>query len=330
MEIDKRHKIIKKTLKILSGLFIITAIFYVAVIRDEYSYPPMFFCDTNPVMILLFKNSKNINKGDAHGTTPIMKAVSVGDKTAVKLLLMKGADVDGKDNDSSDDGDFMTDNGFCDYIDSTVIFVDESTLGYNGIIIRDMEIKYRIFKWIYRNTWIRPPVPIGDGMTPAEGMVCVNDYRMVEFLIKNGAKVPALSEVMYYRKGKTEKILQILLKYGADKNEGQLGSALTYGDLRIAKLFLENGVSANIRGKKIKYENMPLNRKSFSKKIPLKESVRRNDTERVKLLLEYGADINLKDDETGESTVEYVEKNGNSVKKEIAEMIKRVEKNRKN
>ena len=85
VEFIKKHKK-------FSILFLIFSFLLLFCIYDRsYIYPPIFFFDTNPLMIKLFKNKDNVNKADKYGITPLMKAVSMRNKKSVKLLLEKGA-----------------------------------------------------------------------------------------------------------------------------------------------------------------------------------------------------------------------------------------------
>ncbi len=133
----------------------------------------------------------------------------------------------------------------------------------------------------------------------------------MEILLKKGAVVPKLSDINNYERGNTEKIINLVIKYGNNKKDNNLYKTFIYGNINIVKILLNNEITPNILGEDT----------TLKKKIPLKEVILKNDTERVRLLLQYGADIHLKDENGGESAFEYVQNNRNDIKKEIVEMI---------
>ena len=152
------------------------------------------------------------------------------------------------------------------------------------------------------------------------GIACNgNEYEILKLLIENKSIIPSLRDVSLYKKGETEKILKFLLSKGKGNNKDGVICALEYADIEIAELFLKSGMNPNI----VATDN------STYKNTPICMSIKFRYTERVKLLLQYGADIYLKDENGGESAFEYVQNNRNEIKKEIVEMIDQVEEENK-
>lgn len=301
--------------KKLSILFLIFSFLLLFCIYDRsYIYPPIFFFDTNPVMIKLFKNKDNVNKADKYGITPLMKAVSMRNEKSVKLLLEKGAD---PNYVRKDIGYYHSDN----WIIYTILMkrMNRDKKENEGRISEKLPLKFKIMKEITKITgydrW-----PIGFvSFYPAKIACNGNEYEILKLLIENKSIIPSLRDVSSYKKGETEKILKFLLSKGAGNNKDGVIYALKYADMEIAEILLKSGISPNI-----------ITTSKFSDKDTLLyRSVRVGYTERVKLLLQYGADIYLKDENGGESAFEYVQNNRNEIKKEIVEMIDRVEEENK-
>ena len=292
---------IKKHKK-LSILFLIFSFILLFCIYDRsYIYPPIFFFDTNPVMIKLFKNKDNVNKADKYGITPLMKAVAMRNEKSVKLLLEKGADpnyvVDWL-------GEAHPDN----WIMYTFLMnrMNRDKKENEGRISEKLPLKFKIMKEITKITgydrW-----PIGFvSFYPAKIACNGNEYEILKLLIENQSIIPSLRDLSSYKKGETEKILKFLLSKGAGNNKDGVIYALKYADMEIAEILLKSGISPNI-----------ITASKFSDKdTPLYRSVTVGYTERVKLLLQYGADIYLKDENGGESAFEYVQNNRNEIKKD--------------
>lgn len=120
-----------------------------------------------------------------------------------------------------------------------------------------------------------------------DSLIWSNRLTVMELLLQFGASpngCDLLNEAMKYAK---YEMAELLLKYGADPNEGKeccpLHTAVSEGDIRFAKLLLDNGADVNIRtgSKKIirRYDGALL---------AMDIAIFRKDSDMQKLLAEYG------------------------------------------
>ncbi len=204
--IFKIIKSYKKTLIILT--IIISLLLLVKIYDTFYIYPHIFFYDTNSLMIMVFKNRENIDKTDSRGITPLMKAVSVRNKTAVKMLLERGANPNKIEEKEL----------FCDteLLSSYVVLMSDEEIRLCGINDGNFNVKNKTLRWISKNTDIKFPIPMVESEYPAKLALLINDYEILEILLQKGAIPPKLSDINSYEKGTTEKIKKLLIKYGAE------------------------------------------------------------------------------------------------------------------
>ena len=153
------------------------------------------------------KNDKNIDETDNRGITPLMKAVSVRNKVAVKMLLERGA------NPNKIDGKEL----FCDteLLSSYVVLMSDEQIKLCGINDENFNFKNKTLRWILKNTGIKFPIPMVESEYPAKMALLINDYEILEMLLQKGARPPKLSDINSYEKGTSEKIKKLLIKYGA-------------------------------------------------------------------------------------------------------------------
>ncbi|KAE8444657.1 hypothetical protein EG329_014405 [Mollisiaceae sp. DMI_Dod_QoI] len=142
--------------------------------------------------------------------------------------------------------------------------------------------------------------------TPVLLAIKWGNHSLVESLLRAGARVhyQALSTAV---KRKDNELVSMLLKAGANINSGALAAATEIGDVDMTKYFLDNGADPDdskalknaystnkylfellLKAHKRRY---PLKRKGFGSKM-LCGAIFEGDESTVKLLLNYGADLN--------------------------------------
>lgn len=113
------------------------------------------------------------------------------------------------------------------------------------------------------------------------------------------------------------KVVEALLRAGADPDEKSLGSpplyeAIIQENIDIARLLLSYGANVNARNTAIRTQG-----EASNKWTPLHYAVYQENKEMVRLLIDYNADINIKD-RWGKKPIYYARKNRNI---EIEELL---------
>ena len=234
-----------------------------------------------------FQEGGDVNAVDTNGSTPLNRAIRLGEEEIVNLLLGKGANVNGEDTDGT-------------------------TSLNTAITLHQEEIaKMLISKGANVNA------KDNNGFTPLHCASFNRDTTIFKILISNGADVNSksmdgttpLHEASFY--GRVE-IVKVLISKGVDvnakDNDGNtpLFEAINNGQLAIIKMLVSNGADLNVK------DNIG--------DTPLSRAISQGNTEIVKTLVSNGADLNAKNPD-GETALYHAIREMKNGKKAIAQEI---------
>ncbi|XP_076288512.1 transient receptor potential cation channel subfamily A member 1-like [Lasioglossum baleicum] len=220
---------------------------------------------------LLIDYGANVNFKDDHGDTPIVCAIENGDTEMTKLLLTNGADI--KDNP----------NLLC------------TAAGNGSLKIVEDQLKYGADVNILNSS------RFGRDLTPLHSAVKGKQMEMAKLLIKYGANVnvkdgKGRTPIVYAIENRDTEMTKLLLTNGADIKEDPslLCTAAGNGSLKIVQDLLKYGADVNM-----------LNSSRFGSDLtPLHSAVKTYQVEVAKLLINHGANVNVKDSE-GRTSIFY-------------------------
>lgn len=183
------------------------------------------------------------------------------------------------------------------------------------IILALSENKKKVIDWLLSNN-----VELNNKEYPAILMACSScSSKVVKLLIDNGADVnakhrigsSAMSDALY---GKNYDAVSLLIERGYDiKRDGtSLRQAVSDRQYKAIAIFLNHGVNVNFCKPNMVYPYNP---------TPVHVAAENNDFKTVKLLVEHGADVTIKD-KYGERPYHCAEKNKNE---EMIQFIKSLE-----
>jgi uncharacterized protein len=199
--------------------------------------------------------------------------------------------------------------------DINAVFEITDYINEPPIILALCENKKKVIQWLLSKN-----VNLNDKENPAILMACSNgDIEMVKLLIARGANVnakhktgkTAMNDALY---GNNYAVIALLIENGYDlKKDGvSLRQAVSARQKQAVKIFLDNDVDVNFCIPDIVF---PYN------STPVHIAAQNNDLETVKLLVEKGADLTIKDN-YGERPYHCAVENGNE---EMKAFIKSLE-----
>ena len=189
-------------------------------------------------------------------------------------------------------------------LDVNAVFNITEYIDEPPIILALCENKKKVIQWL-----LSKKINLNDKDNPSILMACSNcDTDIVKQLIEKGANVnakhrigkTAMNDALY---GNNYDVVSILIENGYDlKKDGvSLRQAVSARQKKAIKIFLDNGVDVNFCKPDMVY---PYN------STPVHIAAQNNDLETVKLLVEKGADVTIKD-KYGERPYNCAVKNGN-------------------
>jgi len=211
-----------------------------------------------PLKVLL-DNNCNVNDREKNGFTPLIHACRAGRYENVKILLENQADPLARPG-----------GGQC--------------MGIHYACLRDTEDNLKIVKLLLEKNPELIDINGKDRKTPLHFAVLYNCYKIVEFLVKNGAnlnkgdkygRTPLLLSCKYGN----SKITKFLIDAGANinktdnSNNSPLHYACAFGNLECVKVLLENGADVNCL--------------NMNKNLPIEIALLKNHNGIVKYLINY-------------------------------------------
>ncbi|MDR3111657.1 MAG: ankyrin repeat domain-containing protein [Elusimicrobiota bacterium] len=225
-----------------------------------------------------------VSKVDAKGQTPLHHAYINNNYEIAVFLIEKGADINASDNSGL-----------------TPALICASNNSYD---LMCLAIEYKA-DMLAKDT---------NNLAPIDYAVFFENYGMVEAIAKYDSQaldtvdINGFTPLDFAVASQNKRIVDLLMSSGAGielaKSERPLNIAVSFGNISLAKFFIDNGASINAKG--------------ISNMAPLIVAARNNDINMVRFLLENGAKTNTREDENF-TPIDYAKKNEN------LEMVKLLE-----
>ncbi len=250
------------------------------------------------VALTLIKGGADINATTTDGFTPLALASRNGMTDIVKILIRKGADINVENKGGYTPLHYASEEGHTETVkvlleagarvDIRNVFDSTTALD----LAKNKEIQQLIVDRIEKQKMLANKLV---------NAVREQNIEETENLIKAGADINTLvigmHPLMLACETGNKELVKLLIEYGANLNQQDYDgySALLYvtdntNNVEIARLLLKAGANPNIKG--------------FGGITPLHTAVFKGNPEMVELLIEYGADVNAKDEMKGETPLD--------------------------
>ena len=255
------------------------ALYYYDEMSGELSFPEI-EKRVYEISKLLIENGANVNAKDYEGMTALMFAVKGGYTETVKLLLSKGARLDGTNKFGDKVADFYT--SYVNPYGTDTILLDILKIEYTP---EDVERGYLsdrpTTKWVNqheKNDVLRQAIYTDN---PKEVKRALNAGSATGFYNHYAEETP-MGEAL--ERGNSIAVLRLLIQYGAPvdvtnrNGTTPLMRAVMGGDYSAVKYFIKRGAS--------------INQKNFYNNAALIFAAKNGDLRMIKLLVKNGADVN--------------------------------------
>ena len=244
--------------------------------------------DVSALKVLLKERPEFLNKRANHNRTLLWEATRAGKREAVELLIKRGADVNAVGAYNSESHVQISPYCAACYYKRPTIAAFLQAHGAQQDIFRaaflgDQEAVAQMLAADPTLLHVEDPFDEIYFIPLVSFAVAGGHLALTEFLIGRGAELAQYSAQLFFLAAKQSRkdLIDVLVAHGADIRAAESGVFLSIADMSLMRYLLELGVPVNQADA---HGNVPL--------VYLTRGDKRQQPEKLQLLLEYGADIN--------------------------------------